>query len=107
MKTAILVLSLLSASELVATEPKFDDIAYPFIVSTNCQIEWRDSATLPFSTASVYRVGPTEFSPTMISNLVSFLGFSWDDRDPKPSSPCGDLGGPYFRNQKRYSPVDD
>ena len=105
---ATIILTLLWVCSLTATEPKFDRIGSQFIVSTNCAIEWRDSATLSIATAAVYRDMPTEFSPTMISNLVALVGFTWKDRDKEPSVACSNLDALSFidRTQTRWLEID-
>jgi hypothetical protein len=74
----------LSSVGLRAAEPALNKIGVPLVVATNCEIRWSDSATLSSPSATVYRVTPINFSPTVISNIMSLTGFSWRERKKFP-----------------------
>ena len=100
MKTLSILFLFLSSVRLQAGEPVLNKIGMPLMLATNCEIRWLDSATLSSSSATVYRVKPTEFSPGVISNILALTGFTWKDRGKFPSR-WWEANALYFADAKK------
>jgi hypothetical protein len=101
MKSIAISLVWLSTLSLQAREPALDQLGGPLAITTNCEIQWLNSATLSSSSATVYRVTQTKFSPAVISNIMALAGFDWADRTNINNGLCEDRGTLYFADKEQ------